>query len=124
MNPTMNIETQESKIRETERAFAKTMADRDFEAFQRFVADEAVFFAGANPLRGKTAVARAWAPFFKGPDAPFSWEPKTVVVLESGGLALSTGPVYNAAGEQVGTFNSIWRREGAGTWKIIFDKGS
>ncbi len=47
-----------------------------------------------------------------------------MVVLDSGELALSTGPVYDPAGKQVATFNSIWRREPDGSWLIIFDKGS
>ena len=47
-----------------------------------------------------------------------------VEVLESGNLALSSGPVRNASGEEVGRFNSIWRKEADGTWRVVFDKGS
>jgi ketosteroid isomerase-like protein len=46
-----------------------------------------------------------------------------VEVLDSGTLALSAGPVRDPKGQQIGTFNSIWRREADGSWKIIFDKG-
>ncbi|HPA52918.1 MAG TPA: DUF4440 domain-containing protein, partial [Thermoanaerobaculia bacterium] len=56
--------------------------------------------------------------------APFSWEPALVEVLDSGTLALSTGPVRDPAGKETGTFTSIWRREGPGTWRIVFDKGN
>jgi len=112
------------QVEETERAFAQSMADRDFEAFTSFLADEAVFFSGKAPLRGKQAVSDAWQPYFEGPDAPFSWAPELVVVLDSGTLALSSGPVRNPAGTRVATFNSIWRLEPSGEWRIIFDKGS
>lgn len=112
------------QVLETERAFAATMANRDHAAFSSFLSEEAIFFAGESPLRGKQAVADAWAPYFNGLDAPFSWEPDTVEVLESGSLALSTGPVRDAAGKTVATFQSVWRREADGSWKIIFDKGS
>jgi ketosteroid isomerase-like protein len=98
------------------------MADRDLEAFTSFLSDETIFFAGPNPMRGKEAVTQAWAAFFDGPDAPFSWEPETVEVLDSGTLALSTGPVRGPDGTQVATFTSIWRKEAAG-WRIVFDKG-
>jgi ketosteroid isomerase-like protein len=108
----------------TERAFAKTMADRDPAAFAGFVAGEAVFFMGATPLRGRDAVAAAWQRFFEKPQAPFSWEPAQVEVLASGNLALSSGPVYNPAGKQVGTFTSIWRLEAPGKWRIVFDRGN
>ena len=112
------------EVIKTEQAFAATMAERDHAAFTSFLSSEAIFFAGESPLRGKQAVADAWAPYFEGPDAPFSWEPKTVEVLESGTLALSSGPVYDPGGNIVATFQSVWRREADGSWKIIFDKGS
>jgi len=112
------------QVEDTERAFAATMADRDFDAFTTFLSDEAIFFSGEKPLSGKQQIADAWKPFFQDPAAPFSWEPQTVVVLESGTLALSSGPVFDPGGKHVGTFNSIWRLAPEGQWQIIFDKGS
>ena len=110
-------------VRAVERAFAKTMADRSHTAFVAFLSDETVFMPeGAAALRGKPAVAAAWKRFYDAPQAPFSWEPDTVEVLDSGTLALSTGPVRDAQGKRVGTFNSVWRKENGG-WKIVFDKG-
>jgi ketosteroid isomerase-like protein len=114
----------QAQVEATERAFAKTMADRDHTAFTRFLADEAIFFGGAQPLRGKEQIAVAWKKFYAATDAPFSWEPAHVEVLDSGTLALSTGPVRDATGKCIATFNSIWRREASGDWRIVFDKGS
>lgn len=108
----------------TERAFARTMADRDGAAFGRFVADEAIFMSGSTVLRGKAHVVGHWARFFTSPAAPFSWEPDQVEVLASGTLAFSSGPVRDAQGRTVGRFNSVWRREAPGEWRIVFDKGS
>jgi ketosteroid isomerase-like protein len=68
-------------------------------------------------------VAEGWKPFFEGAAAPFSWEPETVEVLDSGSLALSSGPVRDPEGKQIGTFSSIWRREADGHWRVVFDKG-
>lgn len=112
-----------SQVRTAETAFAKTMAARDQDSFASFVADEALFFSEQSVLRGKAAVVAAWAQFFEGPKAPFSWEPEQVEVLDSGTLALSSGPVRDPQGRQVGRFNSIWRREAGGGWKVVFDKG-
>jgi ketosteroid isomerase-like protein len=113
----------DTQVRDAERAFAGTMAQRDHAAFGRFLADEALFFGRQGVLRGRTAVMEGWKPFFEGPDAPFSWEPETVEVLDSGTLALSSGPVRDKSGRQVGTYNSIWRLEKDGQWKVVFDKG-
>ncbi len=112
------------QVIETERAFAKTMAVRDHAAFVSFVSDEAVFFSGDKPLRGKQAVADRWKAYYEKPEAPFSWEPESVEVLDSGTLALSSGPVRDPAGKLIGTFTSIWRLEPPGKWRIVFDKGN
>jgi ketosteroid isomerase-like protein len=109
-------------LRATETAFARTMADRDHAAFAAFIADEAVFF-GRKEIRGRQAVVDAWASYYEGKEAPFSWRPETVVVLDSGTLGLSSGPVFGSDGKQTGTFSSIWRRTPTGKWEIIFDKG-
>ncbi|HET8645067.1 MAG TPA: nuclear transport factor 2 family protein [Vicinamibacteria bacterium] len=111
------------EVRKTETAFARTMADRDHAAFVSFLAEETVWF-GRSVLRGKDAVARAWKPYYEGRQAPFSWRPETVEVLDSGTLALTSGPVFDPAGKQTATFTSIWRREADGRWRIIFDKGN
>lgn len=118
------IAAAQAEVRAREIAFAQTMADRDFEAFLTFVSPEAIFFNGNRPLRGRDAVAEAWAGFFEEDRAPFSWAPDVVEVLDSGRLALSSGPVLDAAGAPVGRFNSIWRKEADGRWRVVFDKGS
>jgi ketosteroid isomerase-like protein len=114
----------ERQVLETEGAFARTMAERDHARFTTFLADETIFFSGDEPIRGKEAVASDWKPFFDAPAAPFSWAPERVEVLDSGTLALSSGPVFNPAGDRIATFTSIWRLEAPGTWRIVFDKGA
>ncbi len=111
------------QVEATERAFAKTMADRDLAAFKRFLSQETIFFSGPTPLRGPEAVAGWWQRYYEKPQAPFSWEPKQVEVLDSGSLALSTGPVHDPQGKLIGTFTSVWRLEAPGVWRIVLDKG-
>ena len=108
----------------TERAFARTMADRDFAAFTSYLSEEAVFFSGPTPLRGKAAVAADWKRFYEEKEAPFRWEPAGAEVLDSGTLALSFGPVHDPAGKQIATFMSVWRQEAPGVWRIVLDKGA
>ena len=45
-------------------------------------------------------------------------------VLESGTLALSSGPVHDPSGRRTATFTSIWRQEAPGVWRVVFDKGN
>lgn len=112
------------QVLQTERAFARTMATRDHAGFVSFVSAEAVFFSGDKALRGRQAIADRWRVYYEKPDAPFSWEPESVEVLDSGTLALSTGPVRDPAGKIIGTFTSMWRLEEPGKWRIVFDKGN
>ena len=100
-----------------------TLPERDLAGFRSYLSEEAIFFSGPKALRGEEAVVAAWRRFYEGEKAPFSWEPDQVEVLDSGDLALSSGPVRDPAGKVVGRFNSIWRREAPGTWRIVFDKG-
>ena len=112
-----------AEVEATERAFARTMADRDHAAFTTFLSDEAVFLPGKGALHGKAEVAAAWKRLYQKPEAPFSWEPDTVEVLPSGTLALTQGPVRDPDGRLVGRFSSVWRREAPGTWRIVLDHG-
>lgn len=112
------------QVKTAENAFAQTMADRDFTAFAEFVAEDAVFFAGDQPLRGKAAVLKAWAPFYQGEQAPFSWHADVVEAHASGHLVLSNGPVYNSEGQLFARFNSVWQLQADGRWQVIFDKGT
>ena len=112
-----------AQVRAAEQAFAGAMAKRDLDSFASHLAEEALFFGTKDVLRGKAAVVAGWKRYFEGATAPFSWEPQTVEVLASGTLGLTSGPVRNPEGKQIGTFSSIWRREADGRWKVVFDKG-
>lgn len=107
-----------------ERAFARSMAERDLQAFARHVSPEAVFFTTPDPLRGREAVVQYWSRWYAGPQAPFSWEPEQVEVLDSGTLVISSGPVRNPQGKLVARFTSVWRLESDGQWRVVFDKGN
>lgn len=112
-----------AQVRAAEAAFARSMAERNHAEFVAHLADDAIFFSEREVLRGKSAVAAAWKPYYEEPKAPFSWQPESIEVLNSGTLAHSSGPVFAPDGRRVATFNSIWRREADGCWRIIFDKG-
>jgi ketosteroid isomerase-like protein len=123
VNAQPDLEALARQVADAERAFARSMAQRDHAAFSGWLSAQAVFFGGGQVLRGKAAVAAGWKAYFDGPQAPFSWEPDQVQVLADGTLALSTGPVRNPQGQAIARFNSIWRQEAPGVWRVVFDKG-
>src|SRR4051794_31360298 len=94
-------------VRGAEIAFAKAFADRDPAKFFAFVADDATFLSARGTLNGKAEVVKRWLEIFKSKDAPFSWRPNTIVLTNEGTLALSTGPVFDSDGIQVGIYSSI-----------------
>jgi ketosteroid isomerase-like protein len=119
----LDLEALQRDVRATEIAFARSMAERDFAAFERHLAPHAVFWAGRRVLRGKAAVLADWKRFYEGAQAPFSWEPDEVVVIGDGSLAQTTGPVRDANGKLVARFRSVWRCEPDGRWLIVLDRG-
>ena len=112
------------EVRDTEVAFAKAFADRDAKKFFSYLADDAQFLGRRNTMRGKQEVIASWSEFFKPAVAPFRWQPERVVTNAAGDLGFTSGPVFDEAGAQIGTFTSTWARQQDGSWKILFDGGS
>jgi ketosteroid isomerase-like protein len=114
----------DEEVRATEIAFAKAFADRDAKKFFSYVADDAQFLGQRRIMHGKQEVVAVWSEFFKPAVAPFHWEPDRVVTNATADLGFSSGPVFDEAGVQTGTFTSTWIRQPDGSWKILFDGGS
>ena len=92
------------EVRATEIAFAKAFADRDAKKFFSYLAEDAQFLGRRNIMRGKQEVIGGWSEFFKSAIAPFRWQPDRVVTNAAGELGFSSGPVFDEAGVQIGTF--------------------
>ena len=120
----VDVAALEQQLRDAETAFAKSMADRDLDAFASFIAEDAVFVNGRQPLRGKAAIVADWSRYFEGEQAPFAWAPQTSVVLESGRLGQTKGPVTGPDGQAMLEFRSTWRRGDDGRWQVVFDDGA
>jgi pimeloyl-ACP methyl ester carboxylesterase/ketosteroid isomerase-like protein len=112
------------EVRQAESAFAKAFADRDRDRFFAFVAEDAHFLGRRRTMSGKKEVVEVWSAYFEPATAPFSWKPERVVANAAGNLGVSSGPVFDPAGAQIGTFTSTWQKQPDGAWKILFDGGS
>ena len=118
------------EVRCREVGFSKAAENQDLAAFRSFI-DADARFAGTSVLRGVDQIAEAWTVFFQDDGPTIKWRPRIVEVLNDGKLALSRGPYRvlsrDAEGnlvEEWGTFNSVWRLNDDGKWRVVFDAGN
>jgi len=110
--------------------FSKSAESRDADLFVSFI-DADARFVGNSAMRGTAEIVEAWNIFFTEDGPSIKWRPQFVEVLEDGKLALTRGPYRmittddeGVATEHWGTFNSVWRLQADGSWKVVFDAGS
>jgi len=110
--------------------FSKSTETRDADLFVSFI-DADARFVGNSAVRGTAAISEAWSVFFAEGGPSIKWRPQFVEALEDGKLALTRGPYRmittddeGVATEHWGTFNSVWRLQADGSWKVVFDAGS
>ena len=119
----------EEEVRCREVGFAKALAAKDIEAFKSHIDADARFFG--NAIRRKPdGIAHAWRNYFKEDGPSIVWRPQYTEVLDSGTLAMTRGPYRyrdtNDDGslyESWGHFNSVWRLNDDGVWRVVFDAG-
>lgn len=117
-------------VRCREVGFSISAENRDAEAFASFI-DADARFIGASVTRGPADIAQAWNVFLTDDGPMIKWRPQFVEVLEDGMLALSRGPYRMVTTdengnetEHWGTFNSVWRLNDDGVWRVVFDAGN
>ncbi len=118
------------EVRCREIGFSKAAEKQSARRFASFI-DADARFVSSTVTRGPDEVTEAWTVFFTGDSPTIKWRPQIVEVLEDGKLALSRGP-YRVISkdedgnetEHWGTFNSVWRLQADGGWKVVFDAGS
>ena len=117
-------------VRCSEIGFSRAAERRDPEAFASYI-DEDARFVGRTVTRGPAAITEGWNSFFIDDGLSIKWRPQFVEVLEDGTLALTRGPYRmtaideaGTATEYWGTFNSVWRLQPDGEWKVVFDAGN
>ncbi len=117
-------------VRCREIAFSLSVEKKDVTSFASFIDDDARF-VGSSVSRGPVDVTEAWSVFFADDGPLIKWRPQIIEVLKDGNLALSRGPYRMTARDEEGnttehwgTFNSIWRKDAEGSWKVVFDAGN
>ena len=118
------------EVRRAELAFAASVTENRPERFAALLAEDAVFVGGGGVTRGREAIVAAWQGYFGEQRPRFEWHPEVVELSADGSLGLTRGPwtmqTQDAQGASVelrGLFNSVWRRQADGSWRVLFDAG-
>ncbi|HEX7768582.1 MAG TPA: DUF4440 domain-containing protein [Dokdonella sp.] len=122
----------ECEVWSRERSFARTVEAHDAAAFAAHLAEGSVFGAGGPaPVRGRDAVVADWQPIIDGKLFALRWHPQFVAIGADPDIAVSSGPAWTenfdpAAKQRFTTsrFNSVWKREADGQWRVLFDGGT
>ena len=112
--------------------FARSVKEHDARAFAEHVHPGAVFVQGdGSVLRGRDAVVTSWASIIRGGEVHLEWYPTSVIQTGAPDVALSRGPYWIEVTKPdakqrflTGTFQSVWVRDGDGTWHVLMDGGT
>ncbi|MGO1073157.1 YybH family protein [Lysobacter sp. CA199] len=129
--PLTPLSDEECAVWARELSFARSVAEHDTKAFASHLHAQAAFGAGRpQPTRGRERVVEQWAGLIEGKTLRLRWYPTRVTIGGDGEVAWSTGPaLYHKLDPgaeprySIGAYQSVWRRDGDGAWKIVFDDG-
>ena len=112
-------------------AEAAAATDREFsdlaqivgnaESFARYAAPSAAQSGNAASVGwefGRAAIAAAHT---DDPLGIFSWAPAIARAAESGDLAFTVGWVFNASGQTLGKYFTVWQKQNTGEWLYVVD---
>jgi ketosteroid isomerase-like protein len=91
------------------------------EAFSRYAAPSAMQSGSGASVGweyGRAAIAAAHA---DDPLGIFSWAPVIARAASSGDLAFTVGWVFNAEGQTLGKYFSVWQKQNTGNWLYVVD---
>jgi ketosteroid isomerase-like protein len=128
----VNVKAAAKAIMAADRSFNQAVADRDMDRFLSFVAEMATFNGGTpQEIRGREAVGKAWAPFFRVDGPRLTWKPKKAEVLVGGDVGYTIGtwerlPAPGSGQTKIarGNYMTVWNKQDDGSWKVVFDTGS
>jgi ketosteroid isomerase-like protein len=91
------------------------------QAFARYAAPNGMQSGNSASVSwefGREAIAAAHA---GDPLGIFSWAPAIAHAAESGDLAFTVGWVFNAAGQTLGKYYTVWQKQNTGEWLYVVD---
>jgi len=120
--PNTDAESEASAAAATDQAFSDlAQIVGNSESFARYAAPSAAQSGSGTSIGwefGRPAIAAAHA---SDPLGIFSWTPVIARAASSGDLAFTVGWVFNAAGQTLGKYFSVWQKQNTGEWLYVVD---
>ena len=117
-------------IRNADIAFAKATAERGVDGWVSYFADSGVMVIPGRNVVGRAAIRELMAPSLGDTTRTLTWRPVSVEVSPGGNLGYSIGRwdrtarVRDSTIATHGSYVTIWRKQGDGTWKAVLDIGN
>jgi uncharacterized protein (TIGR02246 family) len=120
-------------LKDTEAAWSKVMAAKDFEKFISYYADDAsVLMPNAPAFNGKDAIRAAFKPLFDDPNFAMNFQGSRIEVAKSGDLGYTQGtytvtmtdPKTKKPVTDKGKYLTAYKKQADGTWKAVADMSS
>jgi len=110
---------------EADVAFSEATASRGIEGFTDFIAEDFHTVEANGSPSDRAAYLKEWSRLLSTPETSIRWRP---VLSGADGDLGWTSEVYDATGPggkvSSGRYVSIWKRQPAGKWKVVFDMGA
>ena len=117
-------------IRNADIAFAKATAEHGVDGWVSFFADSGVQVIPGRNVVGRAAIRELMAPSLGDTTRTLTWRPVTVEVSPGGNMGYTIGRwdrtarVRDGIVTTHGSYVTIWRKQGDGTWKVVLDIGT
>jgi uncharacterized protein (TIGR02246 family) len=125
-----NPEVVRAAIRDADLAFAQATRERGAEGWASFFADSGMMVTPGQNVVGRRAIRELMAPELSDTTRTLTWHPTSVEVAAGADLGYSIGRWERTArrGDSTvtrrGSYVTIWKRQGDGTWKAVLDIGN
>jgi uncharacterized protein (TIGR02246 family) len=117
-------------LKDTEAAWARVMAAKDYEKSMSYYADDAsLLMANAPAINGKDAIRVAFKPMFDDPNFALTFQGSRIEVAKSGDLGYTQGaytltitePKTKKPVTDKGKYLTAYKKQADGSWKAVGD---
>lgn len=119
-----------AKLKDADLAFAKATSERGVEGWVGSFADSGMQVVAGRNVVGRAAIRELMAPSLGDTTRTLTWRPVSAEASAAGDLGYTIGRwertarVKDSTVVTRGSYVTIWRRQGDGTWKVVLDIGN